>query len=86
MQRCFLKMRSYGINKGGDVIDTNFIKNFNLFRIEALRLWFSDEESLDEEDMMLRLQEIAFYNAGFLARLYQEMPGALDLEKTEDPV
>jgi len=61
----------------------NFQKNYNLVRIEALRLWCSEGHLLKHSDMLLRIQEIAFYNAGFLARLYTEMCGAVDFEASD---
>jgi len=60
-----------------------FQKNYNLLRIEGLRLWCSDGGSLKHADMLLRVQEIVFHNAGFMARLYGEMCGAVDFEASD---
>jgi hypothetical protein len=48
-------------------------------RIEGLRLWFSND--LNEEEMKLRLEEIVFNNAGFMARLHTMMPRVTDFDK-----
>jgi hypothetical protein len=56
------------VNLGANLKDTDYDRLFrvklNLLRIEALRFWFSD--NFDAKRSMIRLQEVAFYNAGVL--------------------
>lgn len=58
------KMVSLGANLKDADYDRLFRVKLNLLRIEALRFWFSD--NFDAKRTMIRLQEIAFYNAGVL--------------------
>ena len=62
-------MRYLGINKTPEDHDRTFLNSFNLIKMEALKLWFKPEAEVNHTDMGLRLQEIAFNNAAFLARL-----------------
>jgi len=47
-------------------------------------MWFTEARLYNENDMMLRISELAFYNAGFLARLYTELCGAVDFETCDN--
>jgi len=64
LERCHYKMAYLGVNLTAADYDRLFRVKLNLLRIEALRFWFSDNH--DSNRMMIRLQEVAFYNAGVL--------------------
>jgi hypothetical protein len=51
--------------------------------MEALHVWFTEKE-INENHISLRLEELVFNNAGFMARLYTQMAGTLDFESADD--
>lgn len=62
-------------------VDNQFLQNYNLLRVEGLRLWFTPDKELNEEEMKLRLAEIVFHNAGFMARLHSLIPKHTEFDK-----
>ena len=75
-------MRYLGINKTPEDFDRTFTQQLNLLRLEALRLWFTPEGGLDQTELTVRMQEIAFNNAAFLARLETQMGTSTDFDKS----
>lgn len=55
--------------------------NYNLVRIEGLRMWFNPSGEEDEDELKLRMAEIVFNHASFMARLYCQMPGITEFDK-----
>lgn len=69
----YLKMRYLGVNKAQDEYDRCWLNHYNLVRIEGLLLWNKSPDMVNEGEMVIRLNEVAFNNATFMARLHNEM-------------
>jgi len=74
-------MRHLGASLKDTDFDRMFRMNLNLLRIESLRYWFSD--SYDSQRTMLRLQEIAFYNAAVLCRIHNQLANIADFDRAK---
>jgi len=44
-------------------------------------MWFNPSGEEDEDELKLRMAEIVFNHASFMARLYCQMPGITEFDK-----
>lgn len=67
-QRCYLKMKQLGADLTDADYDRMFRFHLNLFRMESLRYWCGKNH--DSNRMLMRLQEICFFNSSVLCRIH----------------